>query len=121
MIPLRQSTEQVIPLGPFLDKTDGVTEETGLAGTGTEIRKVGGSFGTGPVLGTHDSEGWYPVTLTTSHTDTLGLLTLKVHDSATHLPVWKDCYVYPPAVFDALFAGTSALKVPTNYLPGVPR
>ncbi len=105
---LRQSTEQVVMLGPFLDKTDGVTEETGLGGGGTEISKDGGAYGTGPVLGTHDSEGEYPVTLTTTHTDTVGILKIKSYLAATHLPVWHEFTVVEEAVYDALYAASAA-------------
>lgn len=106
---LRQSTQVVKMVGPYLDKTNGVTEETGLAGAGTEISKEpGAAFGTGPTLGTHDAEGWYPITLTTTHTNTVGLLKLKGHDAATHLPVWEEWTVVEEAVYDALYAASAA-------------
>jgi len=105
---LRQSTQADRRIGPFLDKTDGVTEETGLAGAGTEVSKEGAAFGAGPVLGTHDSDGWYPITLTTTHTNTVGELAVKVHDAATHLPVWVHFTVLEEAVYDAIFAASAA-------------
>jgi len=109
---LKQSTQVVVQVGPFLDKTDGLTEETGLAGAGTELSKAGAAFGAGPVLGTHDSDGWYPITLTTTHTNTLGTLQLKVHDAATHLPVWKEFEVLAANVYDSLYgAATDKLQV----------
>lgn len=109
---LKQSTQVTQLIGPFLDKTDGVTEETGLATTGTEISKAGGAFATGPVLGTHDSDGWYPIVLTTTHTNTLGDLVLKCHDAATHLPVWAEFHVLTANVWDSLFgAATDKLDV----------
>ena len=103
---LKQSTAVTVLLGPFVDKTDGVTEEVGLATTGTEISKAGGAFGAGPVLGTHDSDGWYPISLTTTHTNTLGDLTIKGHDNATHLPVWMHFTVLPANSYDALVSGS---------------
>lgn len=103
---LRQSTQVIARLGPFLDRTDAYTEEAGLAGTGTEISKNHGAFGAGPVLGTHDSDGWYPITLTTSHTDTLGCFIVKCHDNATHLPVWREFEVVNTALFDAVMASS---------------
>ena len=105
---LRQSTQVVVKLGPYLDKTDGVTEEVGLVGAGTEISKEpGAAFGAGPTLGTHDAEGWYPVTLTTTHTNTVGRLVIKGHDPATHLPVWHEFTVVEEAVYDQLFAASA--------------
>lgn len=107
---LKQSTQIDIRIGPFLDKTTGVDEEPGLAGNGTEISKAGAAYGTGPTLGTHDAEGWYPVTLTTTHTNTLGPLQIKSHDSTTHLPVWHEFMVVPANVYDSLFS-TDLLQV----------
>lgn len=111
MIFVRKSTAQTEKVGPFLDKTDGVTEEVGLGGDATEISKDGGAFATGPVLGTHDAEGWYPVALTTDHTDTLGSLVIKSHAVATHLPVWHSFQVIPAKVYDSLVLGTDNLEV----------
>lgn len=104
---LKQSTQVIKLVGPFLDKTDGVTEESGLAATATEISKDGAAFGAGPVLGTHDSDGWYPITLTTTHTNTVGDLVVKCHDAATHLPVWCEFTVLEEAIYDALFAASA--------------
>jgi hypothetical protein len=115
---LRQSTAKTIRIGPFLDKTDGVTEEVGLAATGTELSKDGGAYAAGPTLGTHDAEGWYPLALTAVHTDTLGELLVKVHDSATHLAVWKTCTVLPANVFDSLQAGTDILQTDLTQVDG---
>lgn len=115
---LKQSTAITLRIGPFVDKTDGVTEETGLAATGTEISKAGGAFAAGPALGTHDSDGWYPIALTTGNTDTLGSLMVKVHDAATHLPVWQEHFVLAAQVFDSLFAGTDLLDVSMTQIAG---
>jgi len=115
---LKQSTAVTVLLGPFVDKTDGVTEETGLASTGTELSKAGGAFAAGPTLGTHDSDGWYPVALTTTHTNTLGALVIKVHDSATHLPVWQEHMVLTANVYDSLVGGTDVLDVSTTQFNG---
>lgn len=120
MRPLKLSTEKTVRIGPYVDKTDGVTSEAGLAGAGTEISKAGGAFGTGPTLGTYDSDGWYPITLTTSHTDTIGELVVKGVDDATHLPVWETFTVLPAVVFDALFAtaATDYLQVDVVQIAG---
>ena len=103
---LRQSTQIVVLFGPYVDKTDGVTAEVGLGAAATEISKAGVGFGAGPTLGTHDSDGWYPITLTTTHTNTLGNLTVKGVDDATHLPVWEHFTVVNTALFDALCASS---------------
>ncbi len=113
MFPLKQSTQTTVVIGPFLDKTDGVTEEAGLAGVSSEISKDGAAFGAGPVLGVYDSDGWYPITLTAANLGTVGALTVKVHDAATHLPVWLHCWVYPANVYDSMQTGAASLNVGT--------
>ena len=100
---LRQSTAQTELIGPFLDVGDGFTEETGLTTPPTEISKDGGTYGTGPAGGTHDSDGWYPVAFTTAHTDTLGSLMLKSHDNTTHLPVWHEFMVITANEYDSKY------------------
>jgi len=110
MIPLKQSTQKTIRIGPFLDKTDGVTEEAALVGNGTELSKDGAAFAVGPTLSTVDAEGFYPITLSTVNVDTLGPMRLKSHDNTVHLPVWEDFVVYPANVYDSLFS-TDRLQV----------
>ncbi len=110
---LRLSTAQTERIGPFLDATDGVTEETGLGSPPTELSKDGGAFAAGPT-GTHDAEGWYSVALTATHTNTRGSLVIKSHDAATHLPVWHEFQVMPADIYDALVSGTE--KMPSDVL-----
>lgn len=116
---IRQSTEITAKIGPFLDATDGVTEETGLAAGGTEISKNGGAYATGPVLGTHDAEGWYPITLTATHTDTVGRLRVKSQNAATHLPVWIELQVVEEAIYDAMFASGATAPATASALATV--
>jgi hypothetical protein len=104
---LRQSTAQTVMVGPYLDVTDGVTPETGLAGNGTELSKAGATYAAGPTLGTHDAEGEYPISLTTTHTNTVGILKVKSFDAAVHCPVWHTFQVLEEAVYDALFAASA--------------
>jgi hypothetical protein len=109
---LRQSTAQVIRFGPCLDKDDGVTEETALTLAQADMRlsKDGGAFAQKSAAGnaTHDSDGWYSTTLSTTDTATVGELILNVHQPANMLPVWKTFYVVEEAVYDQLFAASAA-------------
>lgn len=109
---LRQSTTQTIRFGPFLDATDGVTEETGLTITQAlrRISKDGGAFAQSNHIGnsTHDSDGWYSDDLDTTDTNTVGELILNVQDPTTHLPVWMRWWVIEEAVYDAIY-GASAV------------
>jgi hypothetical protein len=116
---LRQGTAQTVTIGQFVDKGDGVTPETGLEGSmAVKIAKNGGARAAiTPTSIVDDSEGYYRVTFTTAHVDTLGRLKLTVTDAATHLPVWHDFHVLPPNVFDTLY-GSDKLQVDLREVQG---
>ncbi|MBN9522500.1 hypothetical protein J0H58_28925 [bacterium] len=108
--PLRQSTaSQAVVLGPFLDSTDGNTQETALsiANTDIRLRKAGAAAGAKNSGGaTHDAAGYYLTTLDATDTNTVGPLLISVHVAGA-LAVWLECYVYEEAVYDALFAASA--------------
>ena len=109
---LRQSTTQVIRFGPCLDKTDGVTEETALTLAQADMRlsKDGGAFAQKSAAGnaTHDSDGWYDTTLSTTDTATVGELIFNAHQPANMLPVWVHYWVLEESIYDALFGASAA-------------
>lgn len=102
---LRNGTTQSIRFGPFLDSTDGVTPETGLtiAQADMQLSKDGGAFAQKSAAGnaTHDTDGWYSTSLSTTDTDTNGILELQINVAGS-LPVWKTYTVIPAASYDAL-------------------
>lgn len=104
---LKQSTSVDLPIGPFLDATDGVTAETALTLTQPDIRlkKNGGDWAQKNASQTlsHEENGYYEVTLDTTDTNTLGHMRLAVNESGA-APVWEDFEVVPAAVWDALFS-----------------
>lgn len=109
--PLRQSTaSQEIPLGPFVDSTDGNTPETGLtiANTDIKLQKAGATSQTNKNSGgaTHIATGDYYAVLDATDTNTVGPMRVKVHVSGA-LPVWLDCCVYEEAVYDAFYAASA--------------
>lgn len=110
---LKQSTSVDVPIGPFVDATDGVTAETGLTLTQPDIRlkKNGGAWAQKAAAQTlsHEENGFYEVTLDATDTDTLGLLRLAVFESGA-APVWEDFMVMPANVWDSLF-GADKLQV----------
>lgn len=111
MIHLRQSTaSQEIPLGYFVDSTDGNTEETGLTIANTDIKiwKTGATTLANKNSGgaTHISNGIYYAVLDATDTDTIGPLRVFVHVSGA-LPVKVDCTVLDEAIYDQMF-GTTA-------------
>ncbi len=111
---LKQSTAATIPLGPFVDDTDGKTAETGLTISQADIRisKNGGDFAqsNNSAGATHDESGYYDVPLDTTDTNTLGRLRVAVSESGA-LPVWQDFLVVPANVYDALVSGSDYLDV----------
>lgn len=115
---LKQSTTITLKVGPFLDKTDGVSEETGITPV-VELSKNGGSFGArnSATAITHDAEGWFAVELDGTDTNTLGRLQVKAQDSATHLPVWHEFMVVPANVWDSFF-GADLLKADVTEVGG---
>lgn len=115
---LRQSTAQVIRFGPCLDKVDGVTEETTLTLGQADMRlsKDGGAYAQKSAAGnaTHDSDGHYSTTLSTTDTATVGELRLNVHQPANMLPVWDRWYVVEEAIYDALYGAAATGLLPAN-------
>lgn len=110
---LKQSTAADVMLGPFLDSTDGNTVESGLTITQPDIRlsKNGGAFAQKSAAQTltHGENGWYPANLSTTDTNTLGILIVAVHESGA-LPVWREFLVVPANVYDSLILGTDFLQ-----------
>ena len=111
---LRQSTGLVIRVGPFVDATDGVTPETGItlgAADQAEILKAAGAatadISAATWAAVTGADGWYNLTLTTSHTDTIGELVIVIQDSSVCLPVFVRCQVIEEAVYDAMYAASA--------------
>jgi hypothetical protein len=120
---LKQSTSVVIQFGPFVDKTDGSTLETALAGTGANqmehtssgilISKNGGALAARSATATastYDAYGMYRVTLSATDTATLGSLRVAFVDAATFLPVWDDFLVVTANNYESLVGGTEYLR-----------
>lgn len=110
---LKQSTaSQIIPLGPFIDNTDGKTRKTALTIANTDIRleKLGATTFANKNSGgaTHVENGNYYTTLDATDTNTLGPMRIHVDmTSGGALAVWLDCMVWSSAMYDFLF-GTVA-------------
>src|SRR5690606_18356857 len=111
---LRFQTAANIKMGPFVDREDGASPETGLSISlsNVQVSKNGGAFAQKHQSSTptHDVDGWYLVALDTGDTDTLGRLTVKIHDSGA-LPVWRHLELVPQPVYDAEVLGTGNLQV----------
>lgn len=120
---LRQSTSHTIRFGPCLDKTNGVDEETALTLAQADMRlsKDGGAFAQKSAAGnaTHDSDGWYFTTFSTTDTNTVGELKLNVHQPANMLPVWEKWWVLEEAVYDAIFGAGANLVNASGHVQRV--
>jgi hypothetical protein len=122
MFPLRQSTaSQEVPLGPFLDSTDGNTAETALSIANTDIKlwKSGATSEVNKNSGgaTHMASGRYYAVLDATDSDTLGPLRIAVHVSGA-LAVQLLCLVLPANVYDSLVAGSDKLDTNAAELGG---
>lgn len=115
---LKQSTaSQEIPLGYFVDSTDGNTEETGLTIANTDIKlwKNGATTLANKNSGgaTHISNGVYYAVLDATDTNTVGPMVVFVHVSGA-LAVRVECHVYEEAIYDALFGASATGLLPAN-------
>lgn len=96
---LLQGVSAIVPVGPFLDVTDGVTPETGVTLTGggdnadeAEVLKSGGAatvdISSNTWAAITGCDGWYHLTLTAGNLDTPGPLTVVVQNDSEHRPVY---------------------------------
>jgi hypothetical protein len=113
-ISLKYNTaSQEIPLGYFVDSTDGNTEETGLTIANTDIKlwKNGATTLANKNSGgaTHISNGIYYAVLDATDTNTKGPMVVFVHVSGA-LSVKLECEVLDANYFDARY-GDDRLQV----------
>jgi hypothetical protein len=112
---LRQSTQIIVRIGPFVDVGDGFTPETGVTLSGAdeaELLKANTATTTDIAGATWAAitgcDGWYALTLTTSLTDTVGPLDIMVQDDSVCLPVFARFQVIEEAAYDAMYAASAA-------------
>lgn len=107
---LRQSTAVDIPLGPFLDDTDGKTAETALTISQADVRLKKNAAAWAQKnqssSATHEENGNYEVSLDTTDTNTLGILRVHVAESGA-LPVWDTFTVIPADLYDTMFTANA--------------
>lgn len=134
-IPIRKNTAQIITVGPFLDKTDGVTPELSLTVTGCHTTLVADTAdGSAPTLVidadatasggdndlvhiTNDNAGYYSLELTATQTNRNGHGRLCINDDDVHCPVFHDLVFLDANVFDSLY-GTDKLNVDMVEISG---
>jgi hypothetical protein len=118
---LRQNTAVIITVGPFYDKTDGVTIETALTITNERItltadtdagsaptnildNVTGATSATANDLNyiTGNDAGMMQMELAAADTNRVGRMMLSITDAANHVPVFHEFFVLPQAIFDWL-------------------
>lgn len=116
MTMLKQSTAYTFRLGPFVAATDGNTQENALtiAAADVLLSKAGGALtakNDATALTGTGANAHYTCVLNTTDTNTLGMLRVWCHISASALPVYKDFTVVPANVYESLVAGVEWLEV----------
>jgi hypothetical protein len=108
---LKQSTAVDVLVGPFVDDGDGKTAETGLTIAQADVRlsKNGQNMAqkSDNTSCVHDELGMYNCELDATDTNTVGQLTISIHESGA-LPVRLDYHVVEEAVYDAMYGGSAA-------------
>ena len=118
---LRSNTAVIVSVGPFYDKTDGVTIETALTITNERItltadtdagsaptnildNVTGATSGTDNDLNyiTANDAGMMQLELSAANTNRVGRMLLSITDAANHVPVFHEFFVLPQAIFDWL-------------------
>lgn len=129
---LRSNTSVILTVGPFFDKTDGVTLETALTITNERItltadtdagsaptnildNVTGATSGTANDLNyiTGNDAGMMQLQLSAADTNRVGRMLLSITDAANHVPVFHEYFVLPAVIYDWLTAGAAPLTPTT--------
>jgi hypothetical protein len=116
---LRSNTAVIVTVGPFYDKTDGVTIETALTITNERITLTADTDGgsaptnildnvTGATSGTANDlnyitgndAGMMQLELAAADVNRVGRMFLSITDAANHVPVFHEFFVLPQAIYD---------------------
>ena len=126
---LKTNTAVIVTVGPFYDRTDGVTIEGALTISNERITLVADTDAgaaptvildnvTGATTGTSNdlnylstNAGIMQLELTAANTNRLGRMILSVTDGANHVPVFHEFTVLPANVYESLFLGVEWLEV----------
>lgn len=125
---LKTNTNTRITVGPFLDKTDGITPEIALTVTDCILNMTVDNAGvptlvieaTSPTISggnndmvhiPNDTAGLYDLELTAAQLNYVGRAFLTITNSATHCPVFHEFTILPAVVYDSIVNGTDNLVV----------
>jgi hypothetical protein len=129
---LRTNTATRVTVGPFLDKTDGVTPETALTVTSCKLTFVVDDGGvptlvldTNPTASggsndmvhiTGDDAGYYDLELAAANVNYLGRAKLALTDASTHCPVFQEFTILPAMIYDSIVLGTDRLDTNVTHV-----
>jgi hypothetical protein len=118
---LKQSTAVTIPVGPFVDATDGFTLETALTLVQADFRlsKNGAAFAqkNEATSAAHMENGWYGMLLDVTDTNTLGRLSVGIVETGAR-QVWREYVVLPANIYDSMVLGSDLLDVSLVQVAG---
>ena len=134
---LRTNTAVIVTVGPFYDKTDGVTIETGLTITNERITLIAETDdGSAPTLVldnitgataatsndlnyiTNGDSGHMQLELSAANVNRLGRMSLSITDAANHVPVFHEFMVLPAMIYDAFILGTDVIDSSMTQILG---
>src|SRR5262245_33783445 len=134
---LRKNTDVIISVGPFFDKTDGVTLKTALTITNESITLVaerddnsapplvhdnvtGAHSGTSNDLNyiTGQDNAMMQMELSASNTNRNGRMVLTITDASNHLPVVHEFTVLDAVIYDSFVKGTDLFDVSVTQVNG---
>jgi hypothetical protein len=134
---LRTNTAVIVTVGPFYDKTDGVTIKTGLTISNERITLTadtdagsaptnildnipGATSGTSNDLNyiTGNDAGMMQLELAAADVNRLGRMFLSITDAANHVPVFHEFMVLPAMIYDAFVLGTDVLDASVTQILG---
>jgi hypothetical protein len=130
---LKTNTATRVTVGPFFDKTDGITPEVALTATNEKLTFLvddGGvptlvldttataSGGSNDLVHvTNDDAGYYDLELAAANVNYLGRATLAITYATDHLPVFHEFMILSASAYDALF-GATLLTVNATQIGG---
>ena len=122
---LKESTQIKVRIGPFVNVSDGATPETTVTLSAADQAELLKANGTATVdisaatwAAVAGADGWYDLTLTAAHTNTLGQLAVVIQDVSLALPVFAYFEVAAATYYDAKY-GTGAIKANLTEMGGV--
>lgn len=131
---LKTNTATRVTVGPFLDKTDGITPEVALTATNEKLTLTVDDGGvptlvlnaTATASGgnndfvhvSSDTAGFYDLELTAAQTNYVGRAMLAITYATDHCPVFHEFTILPANIYDSMIGGTDLFDVSMTQISG---